>query len=103
MLKIGDEPANLYHPLTLIQFVNGKSVATINVSINKNLPLIVVDNKPYQIEGLDYKVATAKEIMQAIDPSVPEIKSSTIIKGEAAERIKGVRGKNGIILITTKK
>jgi len=93
-------------PLTLIQLIDGKSVVANNATINKDLPLIIIDNKPYQIVGLDYTSSTAKEILQAINPSmseVPEIESTTVIKGEAAEQLKGVRGKNGIILITTKK
>jgi TonB family protein len=93
-------------PLTLIQLNNGQSLVTRNAAINKKLPLILIDSEPYQIEGLDVTASTSETILKTVFPSksiLPNIESTKVIKGQAAQQIKGVSGKNGIILITTKK
>lgn len=93
-------------PLTLIQLFNGQSVVKYNAAINNNLPLILINNDAFQIEGLDFTTATTEDIVKAVHPSIaqqPTIVSTKVIKGKEAQQIKGVSGKKGIILITTNK
>jgi len=90
-------------PLTLIQIKNGQSIITANAATNKDLPLIIVDNKQYQIDGLDVLKTSENEILKAVNLPNAEMESTIIIKGKAAGQMQGERGKNGIIMITTKK
>lgn len=89
------EPA----PLTLIQLNNGQTITTQNAATNATLPLIVVDDIPYQIEGLDLTKAGDDEIFKALNLTRADIESTFILKGKDAEKREGERGKNGIVLI----
>src|SRR5690606_26350198 len=68
------------------QNINIRGISTI---FSDNLPLIVVDNFPY--EGA----------LENINPN--DIESITVLKDAAAASIWGVRAGNGVIVITTKK
>jgi TonB family protein len=90
-------------PLTLIRLNNGQSISTPNAATNKELPLILVNNKPFQIEGLDWTKATDSEIFSALNLTYANTESAAVINGEAAKKWQGVRWNKGIVLIFTKK
>ena len=87
----------------LVKLVNGQSTTVNNATINKELPLIVVDNVRYQVEGADLKNASETDILKIIGLSAEEIESVVVLKGKAAEQIHGKNTDSGVIMITTKK
>jgi TonB-linked SusC/RagA family outer membrane protein len=66
-------------------FVRGKASY-----VGNNQPLVLVDNVPYNYGQLFL-----------IDPDV--VKSVSVLKGAAASAIYGVKGANGVILVTTRR
>ncbi len=96
-------PPPLLASPTLVEITDGKSTTTVNAILNKSLMLIVVDNKQYQIVGIDPSKASEKEILNALNLPNAEVESIIIMKGKAAEQSFGEAGKNGVIVIATKK
>lgn len=88
---------------TLVKVADGHSTFVSNTVVNKNSPLIIVDNVRYQIEGLDGNNLTEKDILKGLNMSDKEIESVVVLKGKAAEEIHGKDTENGVIMITTKK
>ena len=66
-----------------------KNTSADTVTATTNKPLIVIDGKVF------------KGDLKTIDPKT--IKSVDILKGKDATAIYGAAGKNGVMLITTKK
>ncbi|WP_338733118.1 hypothetical protein [Mangrovimonas cancribranchiae] len=66
-------------------------------SPNKNIQIIGDTKKPLYI--IDNKEATPEEV-EKIAPK--KILSMTVLKGEKATKSYGEKGKNGVIIITTK-
>jgi TonB family protein len=88
---------------TLVKIVNGQSTTITNTVVNKDLPLIIVDNKRYQVEGADLKNASETDILKILNLSAGEIESVVVLKGKAAEQLHGKNTDSGVIMITTKK
>lgn len=88
---------------TLVKIVDGQSTTVTNAVVNKDLPLIIVDNKRYQVEGDDLSNASEKDILKILNMSAKEIESVVVLKGKAAEQLHGKNTDSGVIVITTKK
>lgn len=99
----GDSPPPPPTPTTLVNVVDGQSTVVNNAAVNKEIPLIIVDNIRYQVVGLDLTKASEKDILKALNLSDKEVESVVILKGKAAEQLHGKNTESGVIMITTKK
>ncbi len=81
---------------TLIFGKDGYEMVEINVNDRENLDVkLEVDNKLYIVDGKEFK-----DKMSEIDTD--NIKSIDILKGESGTKLYGEKGKNGVVLISTK-
>lgn len=71
--------------------------------VNKDLPLIVVNDKRYQVEGVDLSNASETDILKILGLNVGEIESVEVRKGKEAEQLQGKNTGSGMIIITSKK
>lgn len=82
---------------TLLFGKDGYEMVEINVNNRENLDLkLEVDNKLYIVDGKEYETKTGK-----IDTD--NIERIDVLKGESGSKLYGDKGKNGVVLITTKK
>ena len=68
-------------------------------------PLIVLDGvliQPNVVSGLNFRTATDDEFAKVLNLSPSDIKDISVLKGEAAVSLYGEKGRNGVIVITTK-
>lgn len=68
---------------------NGNAKVSLRYSSTQEKPLVIVDDKEY------------KGTMESIDPTT--IKTITVLKDKAATEIYGDKGKDGVVVIETKK
>lgn len=68
---------------------NGNAKVSLRYSSTQEKPLVIVDDKEY------------KGSMESIDPAT--IKTITVLKDKAAVEIYGEKGKDGVVVIETKK
>lgn len=71
--------------------------------IGNNQPLFVVDGVPIDNSGGGGSVAGVATSNRAQDINPDDIASVSVLKGGAATSLYGIRGANGVIVITTKK
>jgi TonB-linked SusC/RagA family outer membrane protein len=71
--------------------------------IGNNQPLFVVDGVPIDNSGGSGSVAGVATSNRAQDINPDDIASVSVLKGGAATSLYGIRGANGVIVITTKK
>ena len=71
--------------------------------IGNNQPLFVVDGVPIDNSGGGGGVAGVATSNRAQDINPDDIASISVLKGGAATNLYGIRGANGVIVITTKK
>ncbi len=71
--------------------------------IGNNQPLFVVDGVPIDNSGGGGSVAGVATSNRAQDINPEDIASVSVLKGGAATSLYGIRGANGVIVITTKK
>ena len=82
---------------TLLFGKDGYEMVEINVNNRENLDVkLEVDNKLYIVDGKEYETKTGK-----IDTD--NIERIDVLKGESGSKLYGDKGKNGVVLIMTKK
>ena len=68
-----------------------------------NDPLFVIDGIPVDNSSTDNGVAGVNQSNRLIDINPNDVETMTILKGPAATVQYGIRGSNGVVIITTKK
>ncbi len=68
-----------------------------------NDPLFVIDGIPVDNSSTNNGVAGVNESNRLIDINPNDVESMTILKGPAATVQYGIRGSNGVVIVTTKK
>ena len=68
-----------------------------------NDPLFVIDGIPVDNSSTDNGVAGVNQSNRLIDINPNDIETMTILKGPAATVQYGIRGSNGVVIVTTKK
>lgn len=82
-----------------------KSTTTGEKKSSDPKPLIVLDGvliQPNVVSGLNFRTATEDDFAKAMNISPSNIKDISVLKGEAAVSLCGEKGRNGVIVITTK-
>ncbi len=91
-------------PTPIIQIIfNDKQARPVNIpNVLPRLPVIVVDDQPYQIVGLDWTKANDNDFFNALNLKQADIESTHVVKDKAAKKLLGERGKYGVIVIRRK-
>lgn len=78
---------------------------TVKIKSKDKPPLVVVDGVLIEssvFSGFDFRTATQDALGEKTGLSPSDIKEITVMKGEAAVAVWGEKGRDGVILITTK-